>query len=228
MCHVKDYLPGGSGKLFGVNVGDPLDVFGRQRAAESAKSVQAAKDSEAARQAQLERTTGIINKTFAGREPQYQQYGDALRSQFMRDLNLQSDQAARQSKFGLAKAGLTGGSQAIDEGRQLARQAAQGAITAEGKVQQGVAGLQGADEASRLSLIDQAVNGGNVGDAAERSAQMLAANARNAQGAALTQGLGDVFGGVAQTYRNRQDADAMRRGFGNARAAIYGNSKTGF
>lgn len=227
MCNAKNYLPGGSGKVFGMNFGDPLDLFGKQKAAENAKAVQAAKDAEAARQAQLAQTTGAINAAFAGREPQYAAYGGALRDQFMRDLNLQTDRAARQSKFGLAKAGLTGGSAAIDEGRELQREAAQGGIAAEGKVQQGVSALRSADESARQNLINQAVNGGNVGDAAAESSRLMAANARAAQGNALTQGLGDVFGGVANTYRARQDADALRRGFGDSRQYVYGTRPVG-
>lgn len=171
---------------------------------------------EAARQRTISGNVANINSAYAGRAPQYAQLGEALRARYGTELKRQQDQATRQSKFALARGGLTGGSAAIDQGINLAREASAGTIAAEQKARGGVASLQSQDEAARLNLISLAQSGSDIGNAAQQAASTLRANLETAQNTNTASGLGDVFGNTAATYKAQQDAAARRKGLAAA------------
>lgn len=180
---------------------------------------QQAKDAqaqEAARQARISQNVTDINSAFAGREPQYAELGAALRDYLNGDLSRQRADITRQSRFSLARSGLTGGSAAVDQGRNIAREAQQGAINAERQARAGVANLRGQDEQARTQLISLAQSGSDIGNAALQTANALRANLEGAKNANVTQGLGDVFGATAQSVKNRNDANERRRGYDQA------------
>lgn len=206
------YAPGGAGAIAGVNVGDPLDLFGGQRRRDAARAEQEARDAETARQAGIDKNVKDINSAYAGREPQYAQFGDALRQRLNSQLDLQRKNATRQTKFSLARSGTTGGSAAIDAGRTLNREATEGALAAERQAQSGVAGLRSADEDARLKLIGMAQSGANIGNGTEQAAQLLSANLQNAQSNNTAGALGDVFNATTGAYRQNQDNAAFLRG----------------
>lgn len=185
----------------------------QQRAKDAAKGAAA---TEAARQARISGNVADINSAFANRQPQYDALGNALRERYNTDLTRQRENATRQTKFSLARGGLTGGSAAIDAGRTLAREGQQGAIAAEQKARSGVADLQGKDEQARTQLISLAQSGNDIGNGAAQTASLLNANLQGADSNALVNGLGDVFGNTAATYKAQQDADARRRGLSDA------------
>ncbi len=187
-------------------------------------ATKAAQEAEAARQQQISGNVTAINKAFGNRTPQYEELGAALRERYLDDLGRQQGEAARQTKFSLARSGLTGGSAAIDAGRTLNREAAEGTLLAERRARAGVAELQGADEASRLQMISLAQSGSDIGNAATQTANMLRANLGSAKSGGLAEGLGDVFGATAATYKARQDAEARRRGL--SEATTYANPFT--
>lgn len=178
----------------------------------SDKAARAAEQAERERQARIAQNVARINAAYAGRERQYADFLDALRAHYTTDLNRQQAEAARQLKFALARGGLTGGSQAVFAGEELAREANRGAITAEQKAQGALSNLRASDEASRLSMISLAQSGQNIGDAATQTANALRANIGTAQSEGLASGLGDVFGGTAATYKAMKEAAALRRG----------------
>ncbi len=210
------YLPGGSGSVGGVNVGDPLDIFHGQARRDAAAASKSAADTEAARQARISGNVKDINTAFANRQPQYDQLGAALRERLNGQLALQRDQATRQSKFSLARGGLTGGSAAVDAGRTLAREGQEGVLAAERSARGGVADLQAKDEATRTGLISLAQSGNDIGNAAAQTAAGLRANLEGAQSSDLTNSLGNVFSATADTYKAQQDAAARRRGLSDA------------
>lgn len=210
------FLPGGSGSVGGVNVGDPLDLFHGQARRDASKAAADAKAAEDARQGRITKNVGDINSAFVGRQGQYDQLGAALRERLNGQLALQRGEATRQNKFSLARTGLTGGSQAIDQGRTLAREGQEGVLAAERGARAGVADLQGKDEQARTSLISLAQSGNDIGNAAAQTAAGLRANLASAESADPTKGLGEVFGQTAQTYRAQQDAAARRRGLSDA------------
>jgi hypothetical protein len=186
------------------------------------KAAKKAEQAEQARQSQISSNVAGINRAFAGREPQYAQLGAALRERLNQDLALKRGEATRQTKFALARGGLTGGSAQRDAGKILNREAAEGAINAERMAQKGVADLRAQDEGTRMQMISLAQSGGDIGNAASQAASSLQANLQGARNANMNQGLGDVFGNTAMAYRNQQDAAARRRGLNEA--TVYANS----
>lgn len=178
----------------------------------------AAAEAEAKRSATISTNVGAINRAFGGRESQYTDFESALRNLYQGELGRQQGLATRQSKFSLARAGLTGGSAAIDAGRTLTREAGQGTLAAERQTRKGVSDLRGADEASRLQLISLAQSGNDIGNAASQTANTLRANIGQASASNIASGLGDVFGQTAAAYRAQQDAAQRRRGLADATA----------
>lgn len=182
----------------------------------SNKAQKAAERSEAARSARVSSNVSRINSAFAGRESQYADFVNALREQANTQLGRLRTDAARNTKFALARGGLTGGSAAVDAGGVLKREGDEAALGAEREVQSRLGSLRSADEASRLQMISLAQSGGDVGNAAQQTASALRANILGAQSNNLVQGLGDVFGQTAANYRAQQEAAARRRGLKEA------------
>jgi hypothetical protein len=214
MC--GEYLPGGSGEVGGVNFGDPMDIFGGQKRRDAARLSAEAKAAEAERMGRITKNVASINSAFAGRAPQYAQFGAALRTQLGEGLAKQRETATRQTKFGLAKAGLTGGSAAKDAKVNLDRENTEGVINAERIARKGVADLQGQDEDARMRMISLAQSGNDIGNAAQNTAAMLQSNLSGASAANTVQNLGEVFGSSAAAYRASTDAAQRRRGLQDA------------
>lgn len=175
-----------------------------------------AEKAEAARQSQISSNVKGINQAFAGREPQYAQFSDALRNRLNTQFNQQRQVATRQNKFALAKQGLVGGSAAVDAGKRLTREGQEGALQVERTAQGAAADLRSKDEAARQQLISLAQSGTDIGNPGQQAASMLRANIAGAQSQDLVNKLGDVFGGTAQAYRTAQDAKERRRGLDTA------------
>lgn len=209
------------GSIDGTDIADPLDLSGRRRRGDARAAEERARQAEAQREAGITQNVNRINTTFSGREPQYAELGAALRDMLNTDLSRQQQDVTRQAKFSLARSGLTGGSAAVDMGRNIAREAQRGAIGAERQARAGVADLRGRDEQTRTQLISLARSGGNIGDAAAQTAAALRANLEGARNANVTQGLGDVFGTTATAIRERRNADERRRGY--EAAGTYAN-----
>ncbi len=218
----KDALPGGDATIGGVNFGDPMDLFGGQKRRDAKRMADEAKAAEAERMARITRNVNAVNSAFAGRAPQYAEYGKALRTQLTGDLAKQRETATRNTKFGLARAGLTGGSAAKDAAATLDRENQEGVINAERVARKGVADLQGQDEDTRMRLISLAQSGNDIGNAAQNTASMLRANLAGASATNRVQDLGEVFGQSAAAYRASTDAAARRRGLKDAQ--LYAGS----
>lgn len=183
----------------------------------------AAAQAESQREAEISANVNSINQTFAGRQGQYQQYLNAAQNTYQTELNRQQATAGRNLKFALARGGLSGSSVAADQGAELGREQAQGTITAEQKAQGALTNLQAQDQSERLQLINEAQSGTDIGDAAQQTAQALSANLNAAQSNVNAAGLGDVFGGLATTYNNMNNAALTRKGLNNSLQYVYGN-----
>lgn len=186
----------------------------------------AAERTERERQGRISANVSNINSAYAGRDPQYQDFVGALREKYNTDLGRQQTDAARQLKFSLAGSGLTGGSQAIAEGRNLSRTAAQGSVDAEQRAQENLAKLKSSDQQSRLGLISLAQTGNDIGNAATQTAEALRSNIEGARAGGLTQGLGDVFGSSLDAVKKRRQAQENRRQFETAYSAPFSRGST--
>jgi hypothetical protein len=190
----------------------------------SDNSTKAATQAEAERQARISANVSAIDSAYAGREPQYADFTAALRKQYGDELKRQTDVAGRNLKFSMARSGLTGGSAAVDAGTELNREASEGAIAAEQQARGAEADLRGADESSRLSMISLAQSGNDIGNAATQTANALRANIEGARSEGAAQGLGDVFGNTAATYKKQQDAATFRKGLASVYAKPFGGT----
>jgi hypothetical protein len=195
---------------------DPADLSHTQARQDAKDAAAAAAAAEATRQGRISGNVKDINSAFANRQPQYDALGAALRERLNTQLGRQRADATRQTKFSLARGGLTGGSAAVDAGRTLAREGQEGVLQAERTARGGVADLMAKDEAARTNLISLAQSGNDIGNAGAQTASLLKANAEGAASNDLVNGLGDVFGSTAKTYRAQQDAAARRRGLSEA------------
>ena len=153
-----------------------------------------------------------INSAFANRGAEYNNYKNALQTQYQTELNRQQAIATRNQKFATARNGLAGGSAAVDAGTLLGQEEAQGTIDAQQQVQSNVAKLEANDQATKQQMIALSQAGGDIGNAAQMTADSLQSNVNQAQGVNAAQGLGDVFSDTATSYGNEQSAAALRSG----------------
>lgn len=212
------------GNINGMDIADPLDFSGRRKRRDAQEATARMDKTEADRQGRISSNVAGINKAYGGRESQYGDFVNALREQYASQLGRMRDNAARQSKFSLARGGLTGSSVAVDTGRTLNREAQEGVLNAERQVQGQAADLRGRDEASRLSMISLAQSGNDIGNAAMQTSNALRANIEGAKNVNVAEGLGDAFGDTAALYRKQQDAAARRKGL--KEASVYANPFT--
>jgi hypothetical protein len=167
---------------------------------------------QAQSQNQINQNVNAINGAFANRGQEYTDYQKALQGQYQTELNRQQAIATRNSKFATARNGLSGGSAAVDAGTMLGQEEAEGTVNAQQQVQSSVAKLEANDQATKQQMISMAQAGGNIGNAAQMTADALQANIGNAQNVNAAQGLGDVFGNTTTAYNNEQQAAALRNG----------------
>ncbi len=178
----------------------------------SSSASDAAQQREDERQAEITRSTEAIDAAFGGRGAQQQEFVNSLREFLTGDVRRQQKVSSRRSKFALARSGLSGGSQAVDQGRTLAEEFTEGLLKAERGAQGGLADLKAQDEQARLQLLGLAQTGLKAGTAASRASEAIQSNLAGASARGLQQGIGDVFGKTANLFRAQEEAAARRRG----------------
>lgn len=137
------------------------------------------------------------------------------------DVDRQAAEAERANRFGLARAGLLGGSANVDSIGDLDRRTNEGLMRAGGIADQASADLFSADERTRANLISLAQSGIDTGTAAQQALKGLEVNAANAAGARAGATVGDLFGSMSQAYLMNQ----MRQG---QQAGMLPNSQQRF
>lgn len=114
----------------------------------------------------------------------------------LNDLSEQKNDAIRDTRFGLARAGLTGGSVDVDTNQNIADRYAKGVLQSNQNADGIVSGVQAKDEAARADLISR-INAGMDANSATTSAL---AQMQNNQAAAKAEGqstfLNDFFNGI--------------------------------
>jgi hypothetical protein len=136
----------------------------------SNKATRQAAKAEEQRTAQISAGNQAVDRAFEDRQPQYDQFADALRSFYRTDAERQKTIADRQLKFSLARGGLTGGSAAKDAGTNLGREFTEGLLGAERQTQTSLADLLSRDEQSRMNLLSLVQGGADATSAASRAA----------------------------------------------------------
>lgn len=156
--------------------------------------------------------TGVGSTNGQDRSALYNQQRQAVTDLNRRDVDRQFLDAERQNRFGLARAGLSGGSADIDSNAELTRRTNEGLIKAAGIGDQAAADLQTSDEHSRQNLISMAQSGIDTGQAAQMALSQLDANSANAASARSGATVGNLFGDLAQAYLYGQQQQGARAG----------------
>lgn len=138
------------------------------------------------------------------RQVLYDQQRNAVYDLNRLDVDRQAAEAERANRFGLARAGLLGGSANVDSIGDLDRRTNEGLMRAGGIADQASADLFSADERTRANLISLAQSGIDTGTAAQQALNGLEVNAANAAGARAGATVGDLFGSMSQAYLMNQ------------------------
>lgn len=141
-----------------------------------------------------------------------------------RDVEKQYQEAERQNRFGLARAGLLGGSTDIDSNAQLQEKTNEGLMKATGIADQAASDLKLADERSRQGLISMAQSGIDTGTAQSMALRNLDATAQSAQAGRQGATVGGLFNDLSQAYLMRQAAAGQRAGSMPGQQQWYGVS----
>jgi hypothetical protein len=159
-----------------------------------------------------------------GREQMYSSHRDAVYDLNKQDAERQFEDATRQTKFGLARSGLAGGSVDIDDNAELIRRRNEGLMRATGIADEAAANLKLADERTRANLVATAQSGIDVGTAAQMAAKGLEANATSAAGDRAGATVGSLFGDLSRAYLNNQVMQGYRAGMQNNNGQWFGVS----
>jgi len=146
------------------------------------------------------------------RNKMYDEQRQAVTDINNRDVNRQFEDASRANRFGLARAGLSGGSSDIDSHGELAHRQNEGLINAAGIGETAASDLRNQDERTRQNLISMAQSGIDTGQAAQLALTGLDANAKSAAGARSAATVGRLFDDLSQAYLYRQQMQGMQNG----------------
>ncbi len=185
-------------------------------------ATRAAEQSEALRRQQVASTQRQIEGIYSApaREAQVADLINSTREYLQGDLDKQNAQANRQLKFALARSGQTGGSTAVDQGRQLGDVYLRGILEAERRAQAAGASLRGADQAAKLNLFGMAQSGLDATTAARQAGEAMRVNLGNARADATQSGIGDLFSGFGDIYKRSRE----RAGTAQAEKYQYGSA----
>lgn len=183
----------------------------------SSPSNNASKQAEAqerARQAAIKQSISGIDATFNSpeRQKQYTDFLAAVRQFYQDHLGRAQVENSRNLKFSLARSGNTGGSVAVDQGRDLLDAFNRGTVEADRMAQSDLAGLKGADATARLNLIGMAQAGLDATTATSNAALSLKNNLEAGKSQRNAGALDDVFGKFSDLYRRSKEAAATSKG----------------
>lgn len=157
---------------------------------------------ERARQSKINAAVEAVNGQFNNGQntAMYDDIGSATKQAAVTDLDKQFTKASNQNLFGLARAGLLGGSVDAEAGGDLAQRYGEGQIKAEQAGIGAASDLKAADQKTRQNLISLAQSGIDTGTAASLAAAQSAAAAESAKSQAGSASVGQLFDDLGQTY----------------------------
>jgi hypothetical protein len=128
------------------------------------------------------------------------------------DVDKQYRHAERQTRYGLARAGLLGGSEDINVNEELKERQNKGLMQAAALGDSAAAELKTQDERARQSLISMAQSGIDVGSAQKMAMSQLDAAAQNASGEGKVASVDSLFGDMTQAYLRNQRMQGLLDG----------------
>lgn len=170
-------------------------------------------------------TTWVPGDPANSRENLYKQQRNAVFDLNRQDVDRQAAEAERFNRFGLARAGLMGGSVQVDSLADINRRTNEGLMRAGGIADQAAADLRTADEQARANLIGLAQSGIDTGTAASQSLNALRVNSANAASARAGATVGGLFNDMAQAYlMNQMNTGRAAAGSGTNQQQWFGVS----
>ena len=182
-----------------------------------------AQRAEEARQEDIRRTSAEVERIYGSpeRQQQYDDFYNATRDLGMADLNQQKAIADRQSKFALARGGLTGGSRAVDLGAQLGREYTDGLLAVDQRALAAKSDLMGADQTSKNNLLALTQSGLDMTTAQQNATAAMQANLESGEATRLAGGLGDIFGTASDVYKKSEEERIRRQAEQNYGQSLY-------
>lgn len=198
----------------------------------SDKEQTAAANRAQANEQQISRNMQAIGRVFDSpeRQAQYTQYGDALRAQYLEELDRAKGKNDLQRKFAMVRSGNSGGSLDIDSARDAGEQYQRGRVNVERQAQAGVGELRSADQASRNALMQQVMAGGDVGVASQGASSALRNNLNIQNNENTLNAFGRTFDQFGDLYERTKQQSEYRRGlsdFGNGYSPGFGFGSVG-
>lgn len=150
----------------------------------------------------------------AARAAREQRYTDVRGNAYaagLRDINEQSDDARRNTKFALFAQGLNGGSEDIDQNARFKRVYDNGVLQLGAKADAAAADARGNDETTRLNLLQSIDAGMDQGSALSSALAQQRVNADKAASAAAQTSVDDLFGNAGLLYQQSIAARGKQR-----------------
>lgn len=158
------------------------------------------------------------------REALYGKTKDAVREFHVTRLNQDQTGANRSLRFWLARQGLSGGSQQIDQGSELDRRYNNAVLDIGNKADSAASEMRNSDEQARIGLISRINSGMDVGSAASSALAQLQSNAETARNNAVLNTGANVFADLVDIYNNQQTQQGRNQARGNGMGAFFNAS----
>lgn len=162
--------------------------------------------------------TTARDKNAAAREQLYKTIMGDAEARLLGDLGDDKTKAERQVRFQLARQGLGGGSTDIDQNRDILQNFQEGSLEARQAGLGAANQARGADEKTRVGLINNIRQGMSEADALSAGYAGMQSNADSARDAAMTTDIGNFFDDIAilqNQYRWQQDYQNKKNQWGS-------------
>lgn len=188
-----------------------------------------AERAERERQAAIQATQRQIDAIFSSptRERDIADFGAAQRQYYRTDADRQQVDAARNTRFALARSGLTGGQFDADTNAKLAETYQRGILEADRRAQGAVASLRAADQEAKQRLFSMAQSGLDSTTASNQAAQALRQNLEMGRVDAGEKSLGDLFSRFGDIYTQSQKQKEEQRAQRDIYRTLYQPSQYG-
>lgn len=190
----------------------------------SNKASKAAERAEQERKAAIERAQARVDQIFGSpeRRKEYERVTEATRGILQSDLDKEKRKADLQTKFAVARGGLSGGSVDIDKHADLSEQYLRGIVEAERRALGAGSALERADAESKANLQSMILGGLDVGRAGQQAQSMLQQNVGLARNQALEGDFSKLFGDLSDFWKTSKESAGERRA-GYDFGSLYGS-----
>ena len=193
--------------------------MGRSSSSGSNRIAEQQERREAERLATIQQGMGAVNSIFdsPGRNDEINEVLAARRGLYFDELGRQKGDADRQLKFALARSGLAGSRQSVDNARLLGEQHQRATVDAENLAQNEANQLRMSDEDARADLIRLVQSGADVTTASNAATARMQQNLSGARTSGNVSALGDVFGSFSDLYKRSRERAGERAAQGDLR-----------